>query len=409
VAKAQHVCGNERASRDILKEASVFVDSVPQDDAAGASGRLQSLHTLSVYQAEVGDFDTAMKTAAKIQKPDLLGFGAQAVQSQRAWATAGIAIRQAKAGRFADALKTARSIDEIDYGDASRTDWKNYAYIGIADAQARAKESGQAAQTASLIKADQDRAEALATIAMRQAEAGNRAGAEMTLKTALKIAEALPANVGTLYSRKVPILSAVARVQADMGDLKGALETCEQMPINSKTQKSVAAERELVLLRDNLRSGDRAGALEMAKQFPAGREYPDRNHALGLVVDAQLKAKDLGGAVATLAEMQSAVKLRAAVDIALAMARSGDKPGALRLLQQTAKELEDVSYDPNDDTGRPMLAYKLAGGWTAVGEPKAAGEWIAREPSPYVQVFALLGMIDAVARRDGRQELVFEW
>jgi hypothetical protein len=97
------------------------------------------------------------------------------------------------------------------------------------------------------------------------------------------------------------------------------------------------------------------------------------------------------------------------VDIALAMSRSGDKPGALRLLQQTAKELEDVSYDPNDDTGRPMLAYKLAGGWTAVGEPKAAGEWIAREPSPYVQVFALLGMIDAVARRDGRQELVFEW
>jgi RNA polymerase sigma factor (sigma-70 family) len=396
VAKAQHLAGDDAACRTTLEQAAKVVDAMSLDDAHDVADKLQLLRFLARFQADVGEVAAAKKTVQKIRKPPILGVGEKQVAFARDWALADIATCQAQAGKFQEALATA----------ATAGDWKGRAVLGIMTVQAKAKNWKSASELAQTIQDDQQRSEAFLAIARQQSKAGDPHEARKSLDTALQVAMKMPYQNGIYYTGKVMLLSQIAQLLADVGDTQEALRTAESIPADA--DRRVKEEKQMVLVHVQLRNKDWKKALEIAEQMPQGHgAEPDGRAALQQIAQSQAEAKDFQGAIETLAKRHGFEKVENAVLIARIRLQAGDTKEASQLLQQAAHEAATVAYDRRNDFGKPMLVYQIAFTQTEIGDEKAARAWIAKEPSPYIRTRALLGIIDGLAQREGKEQRVF--
>jgi RNA polymerase sigma factor (sigma-70 family) len=388
IAKAQHLAGDDTASRATLQQTARFVDAMPLVDVKKVGDRFQCLHLLSTCQAEVGDFDVANKTAATIQDPKVPGVREQEATKHRMWALADIAIRQARAGKLGDALKTTAVTDE----------WKGYALAHIATELAEAKNWEDAVAIAGMVEDNRQRCRTFTEIARLQARSGNRAEARKILEAALRVVDKIPAHHKGI---KVDTLYQIARVQAEMGDAEEALQTAELFPADRTSEKEVAGKRQVILIHVKLQAGDWQGAAEIADRLPRGR-FPSTDYALLLITNAQLQAGDYKGAVETFEGIADDTARRPR--LAGMHAQAGDKKAASELLRQAAREADAFAYVPSIE---PLLSYRIAFMWTEIGEQKAAQEWLDKQFNFHRRIYGLLGVVDAIAQREGRQR-VFE-
>ncbi len=126
-----------------------------------------------------------------------------------------------------DVLREAAKVVQSSPDPASRA----YTLAEFTKAQARAGDkdgaltSARQAAAAALQLAPGARGSALVAIAWARAEAGDRTGALNVLRLAMKSAEALKKDEGSLYF----LLGQISRSQFDLGDRKSALATIQKM------------------------------------------------------------------------------------------------------------------------------------------------------------------------------------
>jgi tetratricopeptide (TPR) repeat protein len=200
----------------------------------------------------------------------------------------------------------------------------------------------------------------------------------------------------------------VTTAQAEIGDLKTALLTAASIP--DVTEKDFSGKlitypfRERTLVEVRARAGDFKGAKEVAQTID--ENYHDgyqKGYTLRVIARAEAEAKDTRAAVATADTIQHDFSKAAAyVDIAQAQARAGDRAGAARSFEQAlrlAEDVPEVKHQTVLDVARPLLLRTLAAAQAEVGEDKAAQEWIARQSSPSLKVWALVGLAEGLAKR----------
>lgn len=218
---------------------------------------------------------------------------------------------QARTDDVASALKTAESIQDEDIRGSARND--------IAHVQVDAGDLAGALKTAILIPAVRDANAVLQHISLSQARKGDIDGA---LKTA------------TLYSPHSDLRSRVAQVQAESGDLAGALKTAASFDKDNKDYYTISLVK-ASFAQAQLTRGDVGGvrkALASARQSADLVSDTDRKETvLRQIALIQAESGDGAGALAIAGQIQSAYwKGETQSDIVVAQAKGGDVAGALK-------------------------------------------------------------------------------
>jgi RNA polymerase sigma factor (sigma-70 family) len=393
VAKAQHRLGDGAACRKTIRKALAVAAAMSLEDPDDSRYKFHALEMIAWAQADTGDFAGARKTADQIRKSDVLG-ARDLHRFPRAWALLGIAQAQARAGKLDDALRTARDIEDGESG-------KGLAFLAVVKALAKAKRWDRALATAALIdEKDMYRSEAFSTVARLQARAGDRATARRTLEKALAAAEKLPAE-GIFANNRAFALLKVAEVQLDLGEEKAAARTLASIPERLK------ADMDHFLLSRKVEVRDFKGALEAAEKLPPARTpwdvWSSRDAALAGVAVAQARAGDFKGAEETLDKVrQQGGKISASAGVAVALARAGQKEKAARLVRAAVPDAEAVGADKGWADDVRLRVQQLAAAQAEAGEEKAVLAWIAKLPSAFTRTFALLGVAEGAAAREGK-------
>jgi hypothetical protein len=222
-------------------------------------------------------------------------------------------------------------------------------------AKARAGDFGGALALAQAMKPSEDQAFAMAEVALKQAEKGDKAGAAQTLGRALPLAKTIRDAV--IPEKRISWLCLVARVAALTGDSAEAarsLTTAESLI--TKPAKPLATELQLSLLQ-------RVGSAYVAINDLAGASA---------VVS---KCEKLGGK-----SSEEVVNLR------LAMAEAVHKSGK----QEDAKRLFLAELDGDENSEEVMST------WARVGGSREAVAVAERLPTRLRQIQALLAIIDGL-------------
>src|SRR5262249_50649145 len=179
-----------------------------------------NLYYLASYQAQAGDNTGALETAAAITVPQY-----------KDTALAYIAIEQARAWDVPQALRTAEGV----------TSEHEKSWIGreVAAVLAKLGDLKQALQIAQTIADKGMRVEALAGVVVAQAKGKDAAGAQQTLRQAIRVAQSMPADTGRFRGNpRAGAFGSIVQTQADGGDLRRAALMLDA--IDEVTSKSLA-------------------------------------------------------------------------------------------------------------------------------------------------------------------------
>jgi tetratricopeptide (TPR) repeat protein len=250
-------------------------------------------------------------------------------------------------------------------------------------------------------------------IALIQDRSGDRAGAQRSLRQAVKIAAEIKAA-----TEQEDRLAAIASAQARVGDVTEANKTLEQVPRASRFYEyalAAIAEAQAKAGQDNValeivgklstvsgrayayylmgieqaRSSNRKGAgVSFKKSFELAQTLPEREQdtALYFLAAAQAKANDFQGAVETAKYTANA---NAYVAIAREQARAGDIKGAQQTVEQ---HLRQVSWQGS-------ILSDIARNQVERGGEKAALAWVRELTPSAVRGQAMLGMAEGLVQR----------
>jgi RNA polymerase sigma factor (sigma-70 family) len=381
IAEAQAKGGDWDAAAKTYKEAIQAAKEI-KDDPKGPDPAASAHHTIgwvAITQAKAGDVKAALETAKAMED-----------DGARDYALANIAAEQANAGDVKGALATAEGVS------FNRRDWVMRA---VSASQAAAGEFKDAAQTAEKIGDAASRAFALLAVAGAQVRRKDPEAAKKTLEGAVKLGDSLPeadADKGEDGSARAGVFGGVARLQAEMGDVKAARQTADGLKERWKSNalKGVAAAQAA--------AGDVKGALETAEAIEG--EYP-KGEAFKEVVTAQLRAGDLKGGRQTADAIKSVFwRVASLTEIAKAEAKAGDRAAAAKTFQQAldaaGKDGADVSDDAPGMSGlRNGALCLIAQARAEAGEEKEALAWAAKQSSPLLKAQALLNVARGIALR----------
>jgi tetratricopeptide (TPR) repeat protein len=337
-----------------------------------------------------------------------------------------IAAAQAKAGDVEGALRTAASVENVKDETLRQTagDAKALVLLDIAAAQAEVGDVKGALKTAEGIKHSFEipsfKVSALARIAIAQAKAGDRAGAEHTFRQALETINAFRQRIRTpdekfLLGGFVRIsLQEIAVARARAGDFKGALETAAA--IEDEVTKADAL-REIAKLQ--AKAGDQAAARSTCVQalgvMSKIEAHSLKVEALVEIAKAQAEIGDRPASAKTLEQALQAASATynfgpeahntanarsespqhrqrrdALTEIAVVQARAGDIKSAL-------KTAGTIKGNSSDFQGSAL--QKIAEAQAEAGDVRGALEWANTQTSPAAKSRALLGVAEGILLR----------
>ena len=326
--------GDLARAREINKEALQITAAIQND-----SGKDLALWQIGKSQAKAGDIKEALHTAAQIRNGyyhvNTLSFiaEAQAKAKDRTGArntlkealkiTAKIenpgsedmglgyiAAAQAKIGDIKEALHTAAALqdtgqDALNNGDKIRE---------IVEAQVQGKDIKGAIQTAHIIQEASTRGQALAHIAIAQAEAGDQAGAKETIREVVWTAAELSPDF-----EKALVLRDIAAAQKKVGDETGAREAIRLARQAADNVKGTVDTGSALSSKAHIYAiiGDIEGAVQIATTI---QDDFHRTWTFTRIADAQVEAGDIHGALKSAAAIEnSSDRIRVLMDIARAV------------------------------------------------------------------------------------------
>jgi hypothetical protein len=219
------------------------------------------------------------------------------------------------------------------------------------------------------------------------------------LQEALKIASSFSEgnpDTGDDGSARAGVFAGIARVQAEMGDVKEARQTADALkePWRSNALRTITGAQ--------AGAGDVKGALQTASAIEG--EYP-KGEALKEVLMAQLRSGDLKGGLQTAAAIQSVFwRVTALAEIAKAQAKAGDRAAAAETFRkafaETGKEGENVrDEEPGRGGLRNGALCLIVRAQAEAGQEEEAITWAAKQPSPLLKAQALLSIAQGMAPR----------
>ena len=126
------------------------------------------------------------------------------------------------------------------------------------------------------------------------------------------------------------------------------------------------------------------------------RDTDRRDYALKLVADAQVKAGDVAGAVATVRKsMDVGRRLYRLGELVPAFGKAGDEAAARKLFAEVPTEMEKARPAGQPDPWAREIAMLQA----AVGDAAGALKWAEKIESPAERADALLGLSIGLAHR----------
>jgi hypothetical protein len=299
------------------------------DLLSSAKDKAKTLKNIACAQADVGDFTGAVTNAAAIQDP-----------YWKASTLIHIGMEQAKAGDFSGAAQTVQMMQTPEERNGLRS--------VIARAQAEAGKAADALQTAETIQEPPAKIRALLDIANAQLKRGS-AGAKQTLSLALKAAP-LVTNV----SDRAPLMSRIADVQVDAGEIAGAKQTLvtalSDTHLISNSDLKAAAEVMAAIALVQVKAGDAAGAQDSLRfALPEADRIQDENDKYHTkisisqkqadAVKVLLKTKDIAAAE-KIAELipETDDRCVAEAEIAEFKKRAGDDAGSEAILAAARRD-----------------------------------------------------------------------
>lgn len=410
IAVAQARAGNREAAGKLLDKVLQAVASFKNVHLI----RVEALVATSEAQAQTGNVMGALKTAAAVENlrgkaealrnialvqtkgGDLKGAdetaGAIADEKIKAQALRGIAAARAEAGDRDGALHTAAGIRDP-YLKAG-------AFRRIAVAPAMLKDRAgtrdmlkQALDIAMTIQGENEKADALAGLALAHVEAGDLSGAA---RTAALIEDVFSANPppDAAVTMKDEALRAIAVVRARVGDIQGALQTVGSMG-NPYLQASALAEIAVAQAERGDRLAAEATLRKAAQVASATREFAAKAPALLGIAQAYARVGDRASATRIFRQARQTVRVSdderyktdALMDLAMVQSGAGDFSGAV----ETAEGIRD--------------AYARAHAWRIIataqgGNREPVLSWIGKEGDvPARKAYALLGLAEGLSPR----------
>ena len=282
----------------------------------------QLLLYLATKQAQANDFASALETASKIQnnfrKLDAL-FAIASAQAKNG-------LRQEAASTFALALEITKIMTNDDEDEEKsfmpiRVVIKLQAPIVIVSAQAETKDFASALETASKIKDDDLKSEALIAIASAQAKNGLRQEATSTFASALETTSRIKSDYLQLN-----FLIAIASAQAKNGLTKEATST-----LSSAFKSALLNKRDYDYRNSNTFI---ASDLDTASNI---KDDSYKYQTLSSIASSQTQTNYFDSSISRIERTDDSYKYKALSDISLAQAQTKDFASAL----ETVSKIKD--------------------------------------------------------------------
>jgi len=245
----------------------------------------------------------------------------------------------------------------------------------------------------------------LVTIGHQQARYGDKVGAAATFKDALRVADDIKSE-----ETKAEALCNVGFYQAHGGLAVEARQTAEAISLKSEPQTIDYRGRVLSEVASALATaGELAEAVKVAEAIPERvrkikkkdgkeeerRDTDRRDYALKLMLDAQVKAGDVTGAVATARKIKDEGRRHYRLgELVIEYGKAGDEAAARKLFEEVRQGLE-ASKTETPASRHQTIAMLQA----AVGDAGGALKWVEKIESPDERADALLGMSIGLAYR----------
>jgi hypothetical protein len=246
----------------------------------------------------------------------------------------------------------------------------------------------------------------LLTIGYSQARYGDKDGAAATFQETIRVADGIQSE-----ETKAEALCNVGFYQAHGGLTADARKTAETIALKSEAQTTDYRGRVLSEVASALATaGGMTEAVKAAEAIPErvrkiktkdgkeeGRRDTDRrDYALKLVLDAQVKAGDVHGAVATARKIQDeGRRLYRLGELVIEYGKAGDEAAARKLFEEVRKAMEASKVYEKPAQRNHEIAMLQA----AVGDAAGALQWVEKIESPDERADALLGMSIGLASR----------
>ena len=244
---------------------------------------------------------------------------------------------------FALSVSIAEALGEV--GDRDR------ALGGIVDGWIAAGRFAAALETAKAIADSDDRTWNIIAVLKAQADAGDAAGADRTVR------EALAAGPDA-FSGGSPALMAIAEQQGKLGDAAGALATARAIADNSWRSKAMS-----LIATAQAAAGDAAGAeatLSVALELALETAADDRSRITFPVAEARAAIGDVDGAIALARSMPEPERRNSTlIGIAEAEIEAGNPATARALLAALVEDVEARAGDEAGDGTLSSAVYKL--------------------------------------------------
>lgn len=324
--------------------------------------------------AQLGDVPAAFTILDALEDP-----------SQRSTGLARVSAAQALRGELSDAAATAARIqnDDTRLGEALTV---------LCDAQAKRGKFAAALETASRLATSSAKAEAKTRIAVRQFRAGKRTEAAETLQQALESARGLPVpqeKVRQSFDARSSIMAQIAGAHAEFGELAAARKLVVE--IDSEIGPEVAWKNIAVA---QVARGDSRGALQSAEQI---HNESLKSEAFQEIIVGLIRANDLPAAVQLAHSLKQPMpRCYALLEVAHGQVRAGQRQAALETFRQIRQEAEQAKDGKTYGNVKPAILSHLAQAQARAGLTTMAGEWVNRETSELVKIYALLGLAKGI-------------
>lgn len=341
-------------------------------------GKAEALRNIALVQTKGGDLKGASATAETISDEKI-----------KAQALRGIATARAEAGDRDGALQTAAGIRDPYL--------KSGAFRRIAVAPAMLKDRAgtrdllkQALDIAMTIQEENEKADALAGLALAHVEAGDLSGAARAAAMIEDVFSAKPPPEAAV-TMKAEVLRAIAVVRARVGDIQGALQTVGNMG-NPYLQASALAEIAVAQAERGDRLAAEATLRKAAQVASATRDFTSKAPALLGIAQAYAKVGDRASATRIFRQARQTVRVSdderyktdALMDLAMVQSGARDFSGAV----ETAEGIRDI--------------YARAHAWRIIataqgGNREPVLSWLGKEGDvPARKAYALLGLAEGL-------------
>jgi tetratricopeptide (TPR) repeat protein len=337
-------------------------------------GKADALRNIALAQVGSGDFQGAIETASTIADDRI-----------KAQALRGIAAARAEAGDRAGAFQTASAIRDP-YLKAGAFRKVAVAPPILQDRAGALEVLKQALDGAKAIPDENERADALGSIALAYVEAGD---ASKALRTAAMIESAVVATT------QAEVLRMIAIMQARAGEIQGAFWTVGSIA-NPYMEASARAEIAVVQAERGDPIAASATLRKAAQVAAAVRESVAKAPALLGIAQAYARVGDRASAARTFQQARQAVRVSdderyqadALLDVAMVQSNAGDFSGAV----ETADGIRDVY-------ARAHAWRVIAAAQSGNGNRERVLSWLAKEGSPVKKAYALLGVAEGLLPR----------